>query len=132
MTTYAVQAMLHLASQPQGRIVSLREIAEQQGIKAKYLERIFLRLHRAGIIESKKGPGGGYFINRSVKSIKIGEIMEAVGESRELVRCQIADNEECCARANGCSIRPYWKRMKDTIDKFLNSSTLYDIMQEKD
>ncbi len=132
MTTYAVQAMLHLASQPQGSIVSLREIADQQGIKVKYLERIFLRLHRAGIIESKKGPGGGYFIDRPIKSIKIGEIMEAVGESRDLVRCQITDTDECCARADNCSIRPYWERMKDTIDKFLNSSTLYDIIQEKE
>ncbi len=131
MTTYAVQAMLHLANQPEGRVVSLRKIAYQQGIKAKYLERIFLKLHRAGIIASKKGPGGGYYIDRPIKSIKIGEIMEAVGESRGLVRCLIADAEDCCSRADDCSIRPYWKRMKDTIDTFLNSSTLYDIINEK-
>lgn len=131
MTTYAVQAMLHLADQPKGQVVSLREIANQQGIKAKYLERIFFKLHRAGIIASKKGPGGGYYIDRSIKSIKIGEIMEAVGESRGLVRCQIADTEDCCARADDCSIRPYWKRMKETIDKFLDSSTLYDLINEK-
>lgn len=131
MTTYAVQAMLDLASQPEGRVVSLREIADRQGIKAKYLERIFLKLHRAGIIASKKGPSGGYYIARPVKSIKIGEIMEAVGEFPGLVRCQIADTENCCSRADGCSIRPYWEKMKDTIDKFLNSSTLYDIMHQK-
>jgi Rrf2 family protein len=131
MTTYAVQAMLDLASQPEGQVVSVREIADRQGIKAKYLERIFLKLHRAGIIASKKGPGGGYYINRPVKLIKMGEIMDAVGEFRGLVRCQIADAEDCCSRADRCSIRPYWKRMKDTIDKFLNSSTLYDIMHQK-
>ncbi|KPK64352.1 hypothetical protein AMJ83_02745 [candidate division WOR_3 bacterium SM23_42] len=131
MATYAVQAMLDLASQPEGQVVALRKIADRQGIKAKYLERIFLKLHRAGIIASKKGPGGGYYIDRPIKSIKIGDIMDAVGEFRGLVRCQIADSENCCSRADDCSIRPYWKRMKDTIDEFLNSSTLYDIIHQK-
>lgn len=131
MATYAVQAMLDLASQPEGQVVALRKIADRQGIKAKYLERIFLKLHHAGIIASKKGPGGGYYIDRSIKLIKIGDIMEAVGEFRGLVRCQIADSENYCSRAHGCSIRPYWERMKDTIDEFLNSSTLYDIIHQK-
>lgn len=131
MTTYAVQAMLDLASQPEGRVVSLREIAERQGIKAKYLERIFLKLHRAGIIASKKGPGGGYYIDQPIDEIKIGDIMGAVGEKNVPVSCLADDRETPCAHAKDCSIRPYWKRMKDTIDKFLNSSSLYDIIHQK-
>ena len=132
MTTYAVQAMLYLASQPQGRILSLREIADRQGIKPKYLEQIFLKLNRAGLVKSKKGPGGGYYIDQPVDAIKIGDIMDAVGEKNVPVRCLADDSETSCARAKGCFIRPYWKRMQDQIDKFLNSSTLYDILRNKE
>ena len=131
MTTYAVQAMLDLASQPDGSIVTLREIAHRQGIKAKYLERIFMKLHRAGLIKSKKGPGGGYSLTRAVDEIQIGEIMNAVGESSAPVRCLAKENEDCCLRKKDCVIRPFWKKMKQTIDGFLYSSTLYDIINAK-
>ncbi len=129
MTTYAVQAMLDLANQPDGRIVTLREIADRQGIKVKYLEQIFLKLNHAGLIKSKRGPGGGYSLTRPVDAIQIGEIMNAVGESSAPVRCLAGEND--CMRREGCIIRPFWERMKQTIDGFLFSSTLSDIMNEK-
>ena len=129
MTTYAVQAMIELADRPPGTIVSLREIARRNGINLKYLERIFSRLCRSGLIQSKKGPGGGYFLRRRVDTIKISDIMEAVGESRAPVRCLAEDVDRHCSRADTCSIRPYWKKMKETIDEFLDSSTLYDLIK---
>lgn len=131
MTTYAVQAMLDLAEKPTGTVVSLREIAGRQGLKVKYLEQIFMKLTHAGLVKSKKGPGGGYSLQRPVNAIKISEIMEAVGESRAPVRCLVPDNNRHCSRLEHCAIRPYWKRMKETIDQFLDSSTLYDIIHEK-
>jgi Rrf2 family iron-sulfur cluster assembly transcriptional regulator len=131
MTTYAVQAMLDLANQPAGSMVTLREIANRQGIKAKYLEQIFLKLNHAGLIRSKKGPGGGYYLKRSVHEIKIGEIMTAVGESSAPVRCLVSESLNCCSRRKDCNIRPYWQKMKKTIDQFLYSSTLSDIMKAK-
>lgn len=131
MTTYAVQAMVDLAEKPTGTIVSLREIAGRQGIKVKYLEQIFMKLTHAGLVKSKKGPGGGYSLRRPVNAIKISEIMEAVGESRAPVRCLVPDHDRHCSRLDHCVVRPYWKRMKETIDRFLDSSTLYDIIQDK-
>ncbi len=130
MTTYAVQAMIELADRPAGTVVSLREIAGRHAINLKYLERIFSRLCRSGLIESKKGPGGGYFLRRRADSIKISEIMEAVGESRAPVRCLAKAEDKYCSQAETCSLRPYWKRMKETIDEFLDSSTLYDIIKK--
>jgi Rrf2 family iron-sulfur cluster assembly transcriptional regulator len=132
MTTYAVQAMLDLATQPEGRIVTLREIAHRQGIKAKYLEQIFLKLNHAGLIKSKKGPGGGYYLNLPVDSIKIADIMEAVGEKNAPVLCLSQGDRKQCLRIEHCHVRGYWKKLKDVIDTFLDSSTLKDIMQEKD
>ncbi|UCD18725.1 MAG: Rrf2 family transcriptional regulator [candidate division WOR-3 bacterium] len=131
MTTYAVQAMLELADQPIGKVISLRKIAARHGIKAKYLEQIFIKLNHAGLVKSKKGPGGGYYLDRPINAIKIAEIMEAVGESSAPVRCLITGMQSHCSRADDCSLRVYWKKMKDTIDQFLDSSTLYDIMREK-
>lgn len=131
MTTYAVQAMIDLAEKPTGTVVSLREIAGRQGIKVKYLEQIFMKLSHAGLVKSKKGPGGGYSLQRPGNAIKISEIMEAVGESRAPVRCLTPDDGRHCSRLSQCVLRPYWKRMKETIDQFLDSSTLYDIIQEK-
>lgn len=131
MTTYAVQAMLDLADKPIGTVVSLREIAGRQGLKVKYLEQIFTKLTHAGLVKSKKGPGGGYSLQRPVNAIKIIEIMEAVGESRAPVQCLVPDNEGHCSRLEHCVIRPYWKRMKETIDQFLDTSTLYDIIKER-
>jgi Rrf2 family iron-sulfur cluster assembly transcriptional regulator len=128
MTTYAVQAMLDLASQPAGKIVALHDIAERQGIKTKYLERIFRKLHNSGLIRSRKGPGGGYYLERSVDDIRIGEIMTAVGESSAPVRCLSAGEANCCSRQRNCALRPYWQKMKQTIDGFLYSSTLSDIL----
>jgi len=57
--------------------------------------------------------------------------MEAVGESRAPVRCLVPDHDRHCSRLDHCVVRPYWKRMKETIDQFLDSSTLYDIIQDK-
>jgi Rrf2 family protein len=131
MTTYAVQAMLDLAGQPEGRVVTLREIAMRQGIKVKYLERIFLKLNRAGLIKSKKGPGGGYYLDQPVDSIKIADIMEAVGEKNAPVVCLAQNDDKHCLRAGDCHIRFYWQKLKDVIDAFLDSSTLNDIMQGK-
>ena len=131
MTTYAVQAMLDLAGQPEGRVVTLREVAKRQGIKVKYLERIFLRLNRAGLIKSKKGPGGGYYMDLPADSIKIADIMEAVGEKNAPVVCLAQNDAKHCLRAGDCHIRVYWKKLKDVIDSFLDSSTLHDIMQGK-
>ena len=131
MTTYAVQAMLDLAGQPEGRVVTLREVAKRHGIKVKYLERIFLRLNRAGLIKSKKGPGGGYYMDLPADSIKIADIMEAVGEKNAPVVCLAQNDAKHCLRAGDCRIRFYWKKLKDVIDTFLDSSTLHDIMQGK-
>ena len=132
MTTYAVQAMLELAVQPAGKATSLRSIAARHGLKVKYLEQIFIRLNHAGLVRSKKGPGGGYYLDRPVHAIRIADIMDAVGESSAPVRCLTAETGKHCSRAADCTLRPYWKKMKDTIDRFLDSSTLYDIIQGND
>lgn len=74
--------MLYLAEQPKGQAVPLARIAQRQEVKPKYLELIFSRLRQAKLIATKKGPGGGYFLKRNPKTIRLNDVMTAVGESR--------------------------------------------------
>jgi len=122
--------MVDLANQPKGKVIALHEIAKRQGVKPKYLEQIFLKLHHARLIKSKKGPGGGYFIDRDPKLIKISEIMEAVGESRAPVYCVDKKKYKHCPRVNCCPTRPYWRKLKKIIDTFFDTITLYDISKQ--
>ena len=126
-TRYAVRALIDLVNQPDGKPNALHEIAQRQGVKLRYLEQIFLKLRRARLIASKKGPGGGYFVNRSPKSIRLSEIMRAVGESTAPVFCVAENHQKECIRMQFCPARPYWRKLKQVIDNFFNAVTLDDM-----
>lgn len=128
-TRYALRAMTDLARHSEGKAIPLSEISVRQEIKLKYLEQIFLKLHRAKLIDSKKGPGGGYFISRNPSRIKVIEILTAVGESTAPVFCVDEKQHTNCPRIRGCPTRPYWRRLGETIDSFFASLTLADISQ---
>ena len=78
---YAVVALADLASLNADRLVTLAEISERQDISLTYLEQLFVKLRRAELVISVRGPGGGYRLSKSADSIRISEILEAVGES---------------------------------------------------
>jgi len=126
-TRYAVRALVYLAGQRGRKAITLKEVARKQEIKAKYLEQIFIKLHRAGLIHSVKGPGGGYYITRNPKSIKLREIMTVVSESCAPVFCVDDNKVKSCPRIKHCLARPYWQKLKKTIDKFFNTYSIYDL-----
>ncbi|HET9068598.1 MAG TPA: Rrf2 family transcriptional regulator [Amaricoccus sp.] len=80
---YAMIALTDLAAQPPERLVSLSEISERQDISLAYLEQLFVKLRRADIVESVRGPGGGYRLARPVDEIRISEILAAVDETMD-------------------------------------------------
>ncbi len=129
-TRYAVRAMAYLGSRYGKRAVNLKEIARKEDITEKYLEQIFYRLNRAGLLKTKKGPGGGYELAKNPSVIKLIDIMSAVGESFAPVFC-VADNKvKTCPRSKSCPARPYWKELKGVIEKFFQSHTLADICKK--
>ena len=85
---YAVTAMLDIALHRQSGPVSVTDIAKRQGISPSYLEQLFGRLKRAGLLESLRGPGGGYWLGSAAESISISEIIAAVGEGVDATRCR--------------------------------------------
>lgn len=80
---YAMIALTDLARQPGRRLVSLAEIAERQDISLAYLEQLFVKLRRASVVESVRGPGGGYRLARPVEEIRIAEVLAAVDEGMD-------------------------------------------------
>lgn len=129
-TRYAIRAMVELASQPAGKVFRLHEIARRQHVKVKYLEQIFLKLHKGKLVTSKKGPGGGYMLGRAPERITLFDIIQVVGESTAVVQCAIDAHDKYCSGAKTCSIKPYWTKLKGIIDTFLQETSLNDIVED--
>lgn len=124
---YAIRSLMELASAPEGIPLTLGAIAHRQRIKVKYLEQIFLRLHRAGLVASRKGPGGGYRLARAPRRITLLDVVRAAGESTALVLCALDRKDKYCAGIRSCALQDHWKRLKMHIDTFLEGVTIADI-----
>jgi Rrf2 family iron-sulfur cluster assembly transcriptional regulator len=124
---YALRAMVDLARQPKNKAVSLEALARRQRIKPKYLEQIFLKLRKARLVASKKGPGGGYLISRDPNTIRLGDIIRAVSESTAPVLCASGKKDRYCAGLKSCPLQHQWIELKKHIDAFLDKHTLGEV-----
>ncbi|MEO0137268.1 MAG: Rrf2 family transcriptional regulator [candidate division WOR-3 bacterium] len=129
-TRYAVRAMAYLGCRFGKRTVNLREVACSEEITEKYLEQIFYRLNKAGLLRTKKGPGGGYELTKRPSAIKLIDIMSAVGETLAPVFCVADKKSKSCPRSRNCPARPYWLKLKRTIEKFFRDHTLANICKK--
>ena len=127
---YGVRAVVNLASSFTNRPVTIGQIAQQEEISPEFLEQIFFRLKRAGIIRSFRGPGGGFLLNKRVSEITVKDILDAVGEEIYPAPCTEQNPEEECPRLSKCSISRTWVRLYTRIEEFLTDLTLKDIIEE--
>jgi len=123
---YAVMAMADLAKCGQGAAVPLSAIAERQNLSVAYLEQIFLRLRRAGLVESARGRSGGYVLARRAQDIAIAEIMEAVHEETRMTRC--LDGPVGCLGEQRCLTHGLWHALGGHIAAFLANVTLQEVL----
>jgi Rrf2 family protein len=114
---------LHGGQEP----VPLREIAARQDISEKYLEQLFLKLRRAGLIRSVRGPGGGYLLARKVDKIRMYDILKAVEGPLTPVFCTDNSAGKRCRRAKNCAMRQFWMELGDRILECLKGQSLGDI-----
>ena len=132
---YAVMAMVELAGREQGTPVRLSELADAQEITLPYLEQIFSKLKQAGLVESMRGPGGGYALAKPAKSIAIGDIVAAVEESIKMTRCDKenpnAQTKGCMASRARCLTHDLWEGLEKNIENYLFSVTLADVTTRK-
>jgi|SRR5690554_3805422 len=124
---YAVTAMLDVALYGNQQPIPLSDIAERQNISLSYLEQLFSRLRRSKLVESVRGPGGGYKLTRPPANISIGEIIHAVNESVDATRCRGQSN---CNGGERCLTHNLWSDLSDRISNFLNEISLHDLTQD--
>ena len=118
-------ALLDLALNDQGKVVNLQVIATRQSISLSYLEQIFSKLRRHGLVTSYRGPGGGYKIARPLEEINIAEIMEAVNGSVETMRCK---GEENCDGGEKCLSHDLWAELNSQVNVFLRQVTIKSLV----
>jgi len=123
---YAVTAMLDLALNDVDDPVSLADISERQDISLSYLEQLFSKLRKAGLVVSMRGPGGGYRLKGDAKDIPIAEIISAVDENIDATRCGGLAN---CQSDNPCLTHNLWADLSDQIRVFLSEISLEDMKQ---
>lgn len=126
---YALRAMVDLAINADGEPVLRQQIAERQGISADYVAQLFRPLHKAGLVESVKGPGGGYHLARDAAEITAGDVVRAVEGPVAVVHCTLP-GDDSCERASQCVTHLLWKRLSTVMTEFLDSVTLQDLGNE--
>jgi len=122
---YAVTAVLDLAFHQKGGPVSLAEISQRQGISLSYLEQLFSRLRRNDVVNSTRGPGGGYSLAREEHEISMAQIIIAVDESYDATNC--SSEGSCSGDQFQCLTHDLWQELSHEIHDFLNGITLAEM-----
>lgn len=126
---YAVTAMLDLALHEGQGPISLADISERQGISLSYLEQLFAKLRRGGLVKSVRGPGGGYQLNHGQSAVSVAQVIDAVNESVEATGC---DRKGDCQSGDMCLTHHLWCDLSNQIHHFLGGITLADLVARKD
>ncbi|MHB8173678.1 MAG: Rrf2 family transcriptional regulator [Nitrospirota bacterium] len=128
---YAVRAMFDLSFYSKGDPVPLSRISEREEISLHYLEQLFNKLRKSGVVESVRGPSGGFRLSRKPSEITVEEIVRVVEGSITPVKClDIKDKKKICHRADKCVTFVLWKRLGKHISDYLSSVTLQDLVDE--
>lgn len=123
---YAVTAMLDLAIHYAEGPITLADISQRQGISLSYLEQLFSKLRKHGLVDSARGPGGGYRLSRPSGDIAVVEVITAVDEKVDATRCGGLGN---CQKDDRCLTHELWTDLSDQIYNFLNNITLGDLVE---
>jgi Rrf2 family iron-sulfur cluster assembly transcriptional regulator len=124
---YGVRAVANLAAAVHDRPVSISQIAGEENLSPEFLEQIFFKLKKAGLIRSVRGPKGGFILNRDPSEISVKTILDAVGEPLSPTPC--ADgNAPPCPRRDQCTVAPVWQEFYQTMERHLSRISLEDIL----
>ncbi len=122
---FAVTAMLDLAINEADKPVTLAGISERQSISLSYLEQLFSRLRRSGLVKSVRGPGGGYRIAKKLDQVSVSEIISAVDELIDATQC---GGQENCHDEGRCMTHDLWSSLNVKILEYLSGVSLADLV----
>lgn len=125
---YGVRAMICLALEGKDTPVSIKQIAAREGIPVAFLEQLFFRLKKAGLVRSVRGPKGGFLLVGSPETIRALDIIEALGESIGPVECVTgAGRGKSCDHVACCASHHLWEKLGQKMREVLNNATLADM-----
>ncbi|SFN71694.1 transcriptional regulator, BadM/Rrf2 family [Formivibrio citricus] len=127
---FAVTAMLDLALNGGRGPVTLAGISERQGISLSYLEQLFGKLRRRKLVDSVRGPGGGYCLARPTQDITVANIVIAVDEPLDTTQC--SGDHHCCQNDEPCMTHDLWSGLNETIFSYLESITLAQLIEHSE
>ena len=125
---YAVMAMADLAKNYVKEPISLTEISLRQGISIDYLEQLFSKLRKNNLVQSTRGPSGGYLLSKPPDEIKLLSIISAVDEKIKTVKCSKESKKGCNGKSIKCITHNLWDDLEMHINKFFENNTLNDIL----
>ena len=128
---YAVMAMVDLAIYSNNKPISLADIADRQEISLSYLEQLFAKLRRGGLVRSVRGPGGGYLLAHSGQETRISDIILAVDEPIRAIRCTPGQPFGCRINESRCTTHDLWEELGNQIYLYLSSVTVADVVSKR-
>ena len=128
---YAVMAIVDLAFHSDGKPVALADVAARQEISLSYLEQLFGKLRKGGLVKSVRGPGGGYLLSRPAGETRVADIITAVDEPIKATRCSPGAPSGCHNDKSRCLTHDLWEELGNQIYLYLSSVTVDDICNRR-
>lgn len=130
-TEYALRALIRIAGAPPGAHVQVQELCREEKIPAKFLEQILLNLRNAGVLNSKRGVGGGYSLRRAASEISAGEVIRLMDGPLAPIACASPNPHETCTcpDPNTCALRVLMTDVRNELSRLLDNRTLDDIIK---
>jgi Rrf2 family transcriptional regulator, iron-sulfur cluster assembly transcription factor len=124
-TEYAIRALAHMATLPEGERILARDLAAATGVPRQFLGKILHRLARHGLLESAKGRGGGFRFSRPAAQITLAELVEAI-EGKDILRLCVVGLDDC-TDSQPCPMHDEWKLFRDRLAGGVHAATLADL-----
>ncbi|MEM0924376.1 MAG: Rrf2 family transcriptional regulator [Pseudomonadota bacterium] len=128
---YAVTALADIALNGSAGPVALAEISDRQDISLAYLEQLFVKLRRGGLVASVRGPGGGYRLAQMPEETRISDIMSAVDERLNAMGCDGEVGQGCGSSREACLTHALWEQLSAHVHVFLSQTTIADVIADR-
>ena len=129
---YGIRAVVVLAGSTDGKPTAISKIAQDEAVSAEFLEQIFFRLKKSGLISSLRGPHGGFVLGRKADEISLLDILTAVEEAVAPAPCADPETDFECPREEACPAHPMWQELSDIINGYLSHVTVKDLLERKE
>lgn len=126
-----MMAMVDIAAHTEGKPIALADVAERQEISLSYLEQLFGKLRRGGLVKSVRGPGGGYLLAFAASDTRISDIILSVDEPIKTTRCTPGSPSGCKSNKSRCLTHDLWEELGNKIHLYLNSVSLADVIEDR-